>query len=560
MGNLNRAKLLPLEQHAKAFSGATNATMNRLLYQDVHRTLHWPYAVALVDLGDCYDAMYHGWNVISLLAAGVPNCHVKLMLIALQSMGWHLKTGFGMADTSFRGSEDRPMMGLGQGNSAAAPAFAVTSLLQTNAYRSRGHCQPVFSAWTGVLLLLAAVIYVDDTDLLLRARHRRMSDTEFFHQIQAAIHCWGSIVMATGGHLKQAKCKVSVVSFGHKNGQSFIKKPQALPSTPFVIPQHDGPHLPVETTPSDEANEALGTFVAADGNPSPQLDEMKKKGLAWADRLSSARLPPIDGFLSLNIHLKPRLLWNAVAICGSPASVETSLSKVFFTALPYLRVNRNIRREWRHLPTRYQGLGIFDVNVERLGQKLFWIQRYWGTGGLEGQMLLHAFEAFSIHLGLDGNPFSYSFQKYGHLTISSWWKDLWELLDHFDVRLEVDSSILFQPYRIGDKSIMRWFAESELFTQKQLAILNRVRKRKCTFFLSELVLSDGRTLEVSMLDGSEGSSRKKTYPTEKSIPRDIALWQSALQSLSSASLHLPDSLGAVLRLSTDIEWFWSEQE
>eukprot|EP00986_Skeletonema_menzelii_P018773 scaffold26710_cov113-Skeletonema_menzelii.AAC.2 len=67
MSNLNQARLLPPEQHAKAHSGATNATMNRLLYQDINRTLHWPYAVASVDLGDCYDAMYHGWNAISLL-------------------------------------------------------------------------------------------------------------------------------------------------------------------------------------------------------------------------------------------------------------------------------------------------------------------------------------------------------------------------------------------------------------------------------------------------------------------------------------------------------------
>jgi hypothetical protein len=76
------------------------------------------------------------------------------------------------------------------------------------------------------------------------------------------------------------------------------------------------------------------------------------------------------------------------------------------------------------------------------------------------------------------------------LTVASWWKDLWELLYHFDIRLENESSLPFQPYRLGDKSIMRWVAESNFFTTKQLSILNRVRKRKCVFFLSELVLCD----------------------------------------------------------------------
>jgi len=89
-----------------------------------------------------------------------------------------------------------------------------------------------------------------------------MTDEEFFAQIQAAIDCWGAVVMATGGHLKQPKCKVSVVSFGYKNGKSYIKPPRDLPQTAFVVPQHSGPPLPIATIPSNEASEALGTYVS----------------------------------------------------------------------------------------------------------------------------------------------------------------------------------------------------------------------------------------------------------------------------------------------------------
>ncbi len=107
---------------------------------------------------------------------------------------------------------------------------------------------------------------------------------------------------------------------------------------------------------------------------------------------------------------------------------------------------------------------------------------------------------------------------------------------------------------------MRWFVESTFFTTKQLSILNRVRKRKCLFFLSELVLCDGHTIDITLLDGSEGSSRNKTYPMEKPTSSDVSLWMNAIRSLSSASYHLPTSLGAVLRLSLDIDWFWNDQE
>ncbi len=137
---------------------------------------------------------------MSLLAAGVPLCHVKLMLIALQTIGWHLKTGFGLSSESFFGSDDRPMWVWVKEVrccwhswlcSHCNPACTVTSLLRTNAYRRLGHCEP---AWTGVLLLLAAIIYVDDSDLLIR-----VSSDPGSH------HCW--LLWPLVVILKQKKCK-----------------------------------------------------------------------------------------------------------------------------------------------------------------------------------------------------------------------------------------------------------------------------------------------------------------------------------------------------------------
>ena len=559
MRNLNDNKLLPAEQHAKIHSGAKNATMNRILWQDVHRTNHHPYAISSVDLGDCYDSLHHGWGSISLQAAGVPKHFVGLMLLSMQSMGWFLRTGFGLSDTPFRGSDDSPMMGLGQGSSAAAPAFSVTSLLQTRAYHRLGHCEPMYSAWSGMLLLLAAVIYVDDTDLLVRARSRTMSDADFFNQIQASLLAWGAVVMATGGHLKQKKCKVSVVSFHFKKGIATIKPPSLLPMHSFVIPQHDSEPVPIPLLPPGEANEALGTNVAANGDGKAQLAEIHRKGIEWTDRLSTSRLKPIDRWLSLNIHLKPRICWNIVAVCGSPADVDASLTKVFTRALPYLKVNRKIRRTWVHLSHKYQGLGVFDINIERLSQKLFWIQRYWGYSGLEGEMLLHSFETFCIDLGFDGNPLACSFQRFGHLASNSWWKDLWELLDHFDVRLEIDESLLFKHYRDGDISLMRWFAESGQIPHDQLASLNRVRKHKCLFFLSELCACDGKSVIVPLLDGSAGNSTHKVYPIEKPTSKDITLWYTAIHNLCPGMVTTR-RLGHFVNEATHFEWFWNEEE
>jgi hypothetical protein len=38
----------------------------------------------------------------------------------------------------------------------------------------------------------------------------------------------------------------------------------------------------------------------------------------------------------------------------------------------------------------FQGLGMFDLNIERLGKNIFFLRRYWRTPEVMGQMLKHA--------------------------------------------------------------------------------------------------------------------------------------------------------------------------
>ena len=74
------------------------------------------------------------------------------------------------------------------------------------------------SVWSGLLVKLAAIMYIDDIDILLRAKENHMTE-EFFEFIQAAIDFWGMLVMASGGLLKQKKCQVAIASFQFSDGR-----------------------------------------------------------------------------------------------------------------------------------------------------------------------------------------------------------------------------------------------------------------------------------------------------------------------------------------------------
>ena len=64
------------------------------------------------------------------------------------------------------GTLDDPIAGLGQGNCMAPPGFLALSSMIVRAYRRMGHGARLTSVMSVRMFLLAAIMYVDDTDLL----------------------------------------------------------------------------------------------------------------------------------------------------------------------------------------------------------------------------------------------------------------------------------------------------------------------------------------------------------------------------------------------------------
>ena len=85
-----------------------------------------------------------------------------------------------------------------------------------NAYKEMGNSCVYTSCFTGAVFVLAAIIYVDDTDLLLCAQDPDAPDEVFFQAIQKAINDWAMIVMATGGSLKPSKCHREAFEVSHE--------------------------------------------------------------------------------------------------------------------------------------------------------------------------------------------------------------------------------------------------------------------------------------------------------------------------------------------------------
>jgi hypothetical protein len=118
------------------------------------------------EFGDCYDQIAHPPASVALQSWGIPKESVRLILMEMQTMQFFLWTGYGQSAERYGGSIEDRTLGLEQGNAAAGPRFMALSAQIVNAYLRNGHGSRKITSYTFCLLVLAAVLYVDDTDLI----------------------------------------------------------------------------------------------------------------------------------------------------------------------------------------------------------------------------------------------------------------------------------------------------------------------------------------------------------------------------------------------------------
>ena len=128
-------------------------------------------------------------------------------------MFFWLRTTHGVAETPFGGTTSKPFMTLGKGGGHSSPShFTGVSTLMIGPYKKLGHGYCYTLAISGVVLLFAAILYADDTDLLLRVNNITDTDEEFIKLIQNAVMDWGILVQATGGlSVKKMLCQHKLI-------------------------------------------------------------------------------------------------------------------------------------------------------------------------------------------------------------------------------------------------------------------------------------------------------------------------------------------------------------
>ncbi len=193
--------------------------------------------------------------------------------------------------------EDR-MPGYGQGNAAAGPGFLAISAHIVNAYLRDGHGSQTLTSYSHRLLILAAILYVEDTDMI-HTTSVTATAQELISHTQEATNTWGGLAIATGTALKPEKCFAYILNYKFINGRAVMGGTRSLPNPSAMILQNDGTSLPshltvplpdsscapIPTIPNTTVSLMLGIWQSPASRGTKHVKEMCSKGHNWVDRL-----------------------------------------------------------------------------------------------------------------------------------------------------------------------------------------------------------------------------------------------------------------------------------
>jgi hypothetical protein len=545
MARMHSHGMIPLEQGAVRGKMATDTSMMKQLFIDQANILHEDCSITSTDAANCYDAGNHTATSLSLQAMGVGLNFILCYLICVQTMRYFLQTGYGLSDSSYGGTPDSICMGLIQGSGAAPGVWTAVSTVVLGAYKAEGYGAYITSGWSSQELSLSALLYVDDTDLLHKPHGTAGSLGELFQWIQQATTFWALLLQATGGSLKPTKCYWYLMSYKFTNGIASLRSKQELNNFALSIPQPDNAAIIIELKDPSHATEVLGVWCSPSGDGMPMLQHMMDKGHRWARKVLTSTLSSHEVWFSFKTQAIMAVRYGLVSLMASRCQIDHALDRWYYHCLPALGVNRNIRKDWQMLPLGFQGLGLPNLSLEKMTDSLKLLHQHWGTTSDLGTALRCSFELIQMETGLSGNFLLRDYSSLGCLATHSWFKCLWELVSYYKVKVLLANDIVVPPLREGDKVIME--LALSILPHTQWKSFNRARKYFRVYHLSQLVFSDGRTVDPSALTLGPHRTTSYKFPIEEPTSRDIAIWRATVTVLTSPALTLSPPLGKFLR-------------
>jgi hypothetical protein len=230
---------------------AEDGALSKVLFYDIVRQFRLSTAISSVDASNCYDSITHAIASLIFQAMGVPVEEAEVMLEAIQDMKYFLRTAYGDSNDFANCKIEVKYQGLCQGNGAAPAGWAVISITVVRAHIRKVHGATFVCPISKLKFILAAVLFVDNCDLIHIDMVNDESTLQTFDKMHASVNSWGMLLIATCGTYKLEKCFYHLLSFQLDRKRKWhYDSNHKKPEYRLVVPMLDGSeegidHLPV---------------------------------------------------------------------------------------------------------------------------------------------------------------------------------------------------------------------------------------------------------------------------------------------------------------------------
>ena len=560
MDNVRRFKLMPDEIFSDKNRMADDGTLTKTLFYDLTRQSRRNAGISSVDADNCYDRVSHAIASMVVQAFGVSENTASSMLKTIQEMQFFLRTAFGDSKEAAGSSIEIKTQGLCQGNGAAPAGWAVVSIAILNAHKKKGHGATFLCPISKLEYHLAAILYVDDTDVI----HLNMDAVETVwdthRQLQDSVLSWGNLLIATGGSLKPSKCFYHIISFVWKsNGSWTYANYENEESLGIYIPLPDNTLAPIEHRGVDSASKTLGAMTCPSGSSLAAMERMRTIAQEWIDKVKNGELSRRELWFLLERQFKPKVLFAIGTVSAEFEALANALHREYYQLLPLGGIRRSVHKEIRYLGAGFYGSGCPHLGVECLVGQLDKFLTHYGCKTAVGKLLQASMELFVIEMGMSVQPFQMHYASFGHLVTPCWLKSIWEKADIFKMNITV-GNVDISPPRLGDDWLMARFVELG-YKKSELLHLNRVRLHQQALFVSDVLDAGGRALDRRYLKRRQMNECWSNFCFPREIPtrKEFHLWRDALLQLRPGTRHATARVTDFVRPGHK-QWDWRYDE
>lgn len=514
--------------------------LSRRLMADILRQTRRPGAVASVDAQSCYDRITHSTASLCCQRWGVSHRIMESMLSTIQGMRFYLRTGYGDS-TDYNGGGRTTFQGICQGNGAGPAVWLAISAVLILLLREKTQHHPIRGAFSSASLVIAALLFVDDTDLFVTSSPDTISDpTIVVQRLQFMIDVWHGLLQASGGSLSAEKCSWSLAAFRWNAGRWSYHSSTTLPAEIFINDGVNGNRNPIRRIEPNVATTSVGVEQTMDGSMKEQLTILAEAVNRWSDAISQGNMPRHIAWAAIRNKIWPSLRFPLASTTLTQQQGRQLMGRLYRHLLPKLGANRNIPAAVRYGPCDMAGLDLPDPYIYQGSQQVSLFYQLYPTDTNEGHLLRASLEHLQLEIGIGTPVLLSNFESFGYLATHSWLKSLWEFLWTHKIRLEVTGPL---PHlcREHDQFIMEALTSCQSLSKEDIASANRCRLHLHLIVFSDFTTGGGNSVLDNVLHGRRDPLRTSQleWPEERPSNRDYSNWRKCLSAITTSTpLHL----------------------